>query len=169
MRSSPSGGTRKRTQAPPRRLRPGNLDGLAERRRDRESVQIDPERGVTDLSVVSSAEPGGDLHDLRPLRPDPDLRVGRPSRIPRARAAAPAAEAAGSGSAELGHACASATPNAGGSAVSRSVTVSGWNTPSTENALTVTSGPSANSSTSTASVRDASAACASAGASSSSL
>ena len=53
----------------------GNLDGLAERRRDRESVQIDPERGVTDLSVVSSAEPGSDLHDLRPLRPDPDLCV----------------------------------------------------------------------------------------------
>ncbi len=49
----------------------------------------------------------------------------------------------------LGQACASATPNAGGSAVSRSVTVSGWKTPSTEKAFTVTSGPSTSSSTRT--------------------
>ncbi len=57
-------------------------------------------------------------------------------------AASPAA------SASDGQTCASATPNAGGSAVSRSVTVSGWKRPSTENAFTVTSGPSASSSTS---------------------
>ena len=49
--------------------------------------------------------------------------------------------------ASLGQTCASATPNAGGSAVSRSVTVSGWNSPRTEKALTVTSGPSTSSST----------------------
>ena len=48
-----------------------------------------------------------------------------------------------------GQTWASATPNAGGSAVSRSVTVSGTKRPSSETAFTVTSGPSTCSSTST--------------------
>ena len=48
----------------------------------------------------------------------------------------------------LGQTCASATPNAGGSAVTRSVTVSARKSPPTENAFTVASGPSTSSSTS---------------------
>src|SRR5947207_2681777 len=63
-----------------------------------------------------------------------------------------------SGLSSLGHACASATPNAGGSAVSRSVTVSGWNRPPTEKPLTVNSRPFTCSSTSTVALRDASSA-----------
>jgi hypothetical protein len=58
----------------------------------------------------------------------------------------------------LGHACASATPNAGGSAVIRSVTVSGQNRPPTEKALTVTSRPATCSSTSRVGERAASSA-----------
>ena len=49
---------------------------------------------------------------------------------------------------QLGQTCASATPNAGGSAVSRSVTASAVKTPPAEKPTTVTSGPSTSSSTS---------------------
>ena len=53
----------------------------------------------------------------------------------------------------LGQTCASATPNAGGSATTRSVTASAVNTPSTEKPTTVTSGPSTSSSTSASPLR----------------
>ena len=76
-----------------------------------------------------------------------------PLRTPSAAAAARAASTAAAVSCSDGHTCASATPNAGGSARIRSVTVSGTNSPSTENAFTVTSGPSTSSSTSHAAAR----------------
>ena len=55
----------------------------------------------------------------------------------------------------LGQTWARATPKAGGSAVIRSVTASAVNTPSTENPITVTSGPSTSSSTSARPLRAA--------------
>ena len=55
-----------------------------------------------------------------------------------------------------GQTCANATPNAGGSAVRRSAFVSARNDPSTEKALTVTSGPSTYSSATNVPLRDAS-------------
>ena len=75
-----------------------------------------------------------------------------PFSIPIAAAAASATAttaATSSAGSSLGQTCASATPNAGGSATMRSVTVSGWKRPPTENAFTVTSGPATSSSTST--------------------
>ena len=93
-----------------------------------------------------------------------------PSRTPMASAAARATETAASTTAagsSLGQTWASATPNAGGSATTRSVTVSGWNAPSTENALTVSSRPATSFSTSTTGPRAASSATANASATSS--
>ena len=55
----------------------------------------------------------------------------------------------------LGQTCASATPNAGCSATTRSVTASAVNAPSTEKPTTVTSGPSTSSSTSARPLRAA--------------
>ena len=76
--------------------------------------------------------------------------------MPSASAAARAASGTPASATALGQAWASATPNAGGSAVRRSVTVSGWNPPPAENALTVISGPATSSSTRQAPLREAS-------------
>ena len=82
--SSPSGATRKRTQAPP----DPRLGGAAARRAspsaadEREAVQVDAERGRAELRVVAAAQARGQLDHARPVRPDPDLRVGRPVRDP---------------------------------------------------------------------------------------
>ena len=57
-----------------------------------------------------------------------------------------AATAVASAADRLGQTCASATPNAGGSATTRSVTASGLNRPPAEKPITVTSGPGASSS-----------------------
>ena len=89
-----------------------------------------------------------------------------PSRMPTASTAARAASTTASVSCVDGQTCARATPNAGGSAVSLSVTVSGTNRPSCENALTVSSGPSTSCSTSAVPERDSARAAASAGSSS---
>ena len=80
-RSSPGGGTRKRTQAPPTRAtgaRFVGVDLLAERSRERSAVQIDSERDAAELGVVPAAEPCGELADTRPVRPDEHLGVARP-------------------------------------------------------------------------------------------
>ena len=60
------------------RMERGRPDRLAERRLEREAVQVDAERGVDELRVVPAADPGRDLDHLRPVGPDPKLRVGRP-------------------------------------------------------------------------------------------
>ena len=90
-----------------------------------------------------------------------------PLRIPTASTAARATSATAAMSCSDGQTCASATPKAGGSAVNRSVTVSGVKRPSSEKALTVTSGPSTSSSTSGTPPLDSAAATASASARSS--
>ena len=90
-----------------------------------------------------------------------------PLRMPTASTAARAASTTSAVSCSDGQTCARATPNAGGAAVTRSVTVNGVNRPSSENALTVNSGPSASRSTSTAPERDSARAAAIAGSSSS--
>ena len=77
-----------------------------------------------------------------------------PFRIPSASTAARATATTGSTSWTDGHTWVSATPNAGGSAVSRSVTASGTKRPSSDTAFTVTSGPSTYSSASTTPPRD---------------
>ena len=110
-------------------------DRLAERGRERERVQVDAERGAAELRVVPAAEPRGELDDLRALRADDDLRVGRPVRDPeRGRSLRAASTACGDLRRRCAHGqtCASATPNAGGSASCRSVTVSAWNRPPSE-------------------------------------
>ena len=140
--------------------------GLAERERDREVVQVDAECGAAQLGVVAAAEPGGHLHHVRPaVGAEPDLGVARavldPERGDRGlRPPRPRPRPA----CALGHAWASATPKAGGSARILSVTVSGTNRPSTETAFTVSSGPSISSSTSTPPPRDSAAAVATAAA-----
>ena len=81
--SVPSGGTRKATAAPSRDG-PGRVQQararvpLAERGSDRERVQVDTGRGPAELGVVPAAEPRGDLHHHRPVRPEAELRVRRP-------------------------------------------------------------------------------------------
>src|SRR5581483_11473887 len=92
-----------------------------------------------------------------------------PSRTPTAAAAAAAAATAASISSDgssLGQTCASATPKAGGAATTRSVTLSAWSSPPSENALTVISRPGSASSTSTSRERAAASAPATAAASS---
>ena len=97
-----------------------------ERGCQREPVQVDAEGRPAELGVVSAAEASGELDHTGPAGPEDDLRVGRAASMPRAAAAAARRpQRRGVRSALLGQACASATPNAGGSAVSRSVTVSG--------------------------------------------
>ena len=102
-----------------------------------------PRRGGAQLGVVAAPEPRGDLHHDRAVRPESKLGVRGAVQDPERRD-----RATGDGDrfarrrARDGHACASATPNAGGSAVRRSVTVSGTKRPSSDTALTVTSGPS---------------------------
>ena len=120
---------------------------FAERGVEREPVQVDPDRGLDELGVVAAAEPRRDLHHLGAGRADPELRVRRPvrgSRAPRRRRARPRSRARAR---DEGQTCASATPNAGGSAVTRSVTRAARNSPSAEKATTVTSGPGTSSST----------------------
>ena len=85
---------------------------------------------------MAAAEARGELHHARPVGAEDELRVRGPvrsSRAPRPPRARPST--AGSTSCALGQTWASATPNAGGSAVSRSVTVSGWKRPSSENGV----------------------------------
>ena len=105
------------------------------------AVQVDAERGLAELRVVPAAEPGRELDHAGPVlgRRAPActsalLHAHRRSR--RLGARRPPRRVLRRSS--LGHTCARATPNAGGSATTRSVTVSGWKRPSTENALTVT-------------------------------
>src|SRR5204862_3309076 len=49
----------------PARLEPPGLDVLAERGREGEGVQIDPERGLTELRVVPAADARGELQHPR--------------------------------------------------------------------------------------------------------
>ena len=82
-----------------------------------------------------------------------------PSSTPSAAAADDAASTATPtvvGSSELRHTCARATPKAGGSQRTRSVTVSGWKRPPSEKPLIITSGPSTSSSTSRTPLRECS-------------
>ncbi len=129
-RSSPAGATRKRTHAPPTPRVRGELacvHGLAERRGDGEIVQVDAERDAAELGVVPAADPRRDLGEQRAVVAEEDLRR-RPARA-RCRALAPrprppsTAAPTSAGSSSAGQRCASGTPNAGGGACSRSVTV----------------------------------------------
>src|SRR6188508_2103342 len=52
-------------------------DLLAESGGQRKRVQIDPERRAAELGVVAAAETRPELHDARPVRADPHLRVRR--------------------------------------------------------------------------------------------
>ena len=60
-----------------RRMWHRRLDRLAESARERETVQVDAERGEAELRVVTSAQPRRELDDPRPVRADHDLRVRR--------------------------------------------------------------------------------------------
>ncbi len=72
----PGGATRNRVTAPAdERLAEVELDAPAERRVDREQVQVDPGHRAHELGIVAAAEPGGDLDHARPLRPEAKLGV----------------------------------------------------------------------------------------------
>ena len=126
--STPGGAIRKRVTAPPtRRLcRVGTSVG-SERGVDRQAVQVDAGHGLDELGVVAAAEARRDLDHRGPVGPDPKLGVGRAVRRSRARYGA-VRDGVGhcAGRAADGQTCASATPNAGGSATSRSVTARPW-------------------------------------------
>ena len=85
-RRPPASPSRRRRGSARRRRRRGfglrNLDGLAERRGEREAVEVDPERGVAELGVVAAADARRELHHLRPVGPEHDLRVRRAVRDP---------------------------------------------------------------------------------------
>src|SRR3954447_15243952 len=51
-------------------------DVLAERRGERNAVQVDTQGDAAELGVVTSAQTGGQLPHAGPLRPDQHLRVG---------------------------------------------------------------------------------------------
>src|ERR1051325_5841108 len=61
---------------------------LAERGREREPVEVDPERRLAELRLVAAADPGRELQHERPVRAEPDLRDARslhdPERLDRA-------------------------------------------------------------------------------------
>ena len=112
-----------------------------------EAVQVDAERGLAELRVVPAAEPRRELDDARARRsPTSDLRVGRPVRDRRApprpprRARRPPRRSASARASSARRARARRRTRAARRR-RRSVTVSGWNRPSTENAFTVTSRP----------------------------
>ena len=55
--------------APPARERgSGTVSALAQGGGDREPVQVDPDRGLDELGVVTAAEPGRDLDHHRAVR-----------------------------------------------------------------------------------------------------
>ena len=148
----------RRGSASPRR-RPAACAGpstssVAERRVDREPVQVDAGHRLDELGVVAAAEPRGDLDHLRPVGPDPQLGVRRAVLDPeRGQRPAPRCQTPSRCLTPAdGQTCASATPKAGGSATIRSVTASAVKAPSTEKPTTVTSGPSTSSSTSASAV-----------------
>ena len=96
--------------------------------------------GRAGLRVVAAAEPGGELHHPRPVRPEAHLRVRRA--VANAQSFGRRAHIDGAADIVLGRpdVCERDPEHCGGSAVRRSVTVSARNDPSTEKALTVTSG-----------------------------
>ena len=53
-------------------------DLLAQRRRDREAVEVDAQHRTAELGVVAAAEPRGELADARTLAGDEHLGVARP-------------------------------------------------------------------------------------------
>src|SRR5439155_26604394 len=63
--------------APPR-PQPPRGDRLAERGRERQSVEIDAECGLAELRVVAAAEPRGQLEHTWSVRADQKLRDRRP-------------------------------------------------------------------------------------------
>ena len=104
-------------------------------------VQVDSERDHG-RAPRRARPPAGRRAREREGRPaEHDLGVGRPVLDPDRLGRGPGRLRRRLGAAALGHAWASATPKAGGSAVSRSVTVSGWKRPPIEKALTVISAP----------------------------
>ena len=117
-------GTRKRTQAPPTRAtgRSGSASTGHSRARPTVRARSGRRRAPRGRARRRAPRRGGRPARRRraPLRPTHDLRVGRAlARSPSASAAARAASTAAPiciGSSSLGQTCASATPNAGGSA-----------------------------------------------------
>ncbi len=113
------------------RLRLGGIStGSPRAAAEREPVQVDAERGVAELGVVPAAEARGELHDARALGPEAELVYVGPSVTPERGGGRPRdldglprprARSARRGRARPRRPAASA--------VSRSVTVSGWNVP----------------------------------------
>ena len=118
-----------------------------------------PVAASAELRVVAAAEARSQLNHAGPSAPTRICVYVGPFRIPSASAAARAASIAALRLRTQGQACASATPNAGGSAVSRSVDEQRHGSRRrSRRPCTVTSGPSTCSSTSTTPLRDASSA-----------
>ena len=99
---------------------------VAERGVERQPVQVDAERRLDELRVVAAAEPGRDLDHLRarPGRCAAGCTTG-PFSIPSASTALGRDRGRDAPTWAAGQTWASATPKAGGSAVTRSVTASG--------------------------------------------
>ena len=156
-----------RASAAPRAAGSSHAPARRARTRPRESLRSTPVAARQSSASWPPPSRAATSITHRAVRPEPDLRVGRPVADPERRDGGPRARRrrARSSCAD-GQTCASATPNAGGSAISRSVTVSGVKRPSSETAFTVTSGPSTSSSTSTPPPRDSASAASSAAASS---
>ena len=104
------------------------------------SLRRDAGDGLDELGVVAPAEPCRHLDHAGPTAPSRNCVYDGPSAIPSARDG-PLGPATSASPRSLGQTCASATPNAGGSATIRSVTASAVNTPPAEKPTTVTSGP----------------------------
>ena len=161
-RASPGAGTRKRTQRAARLLHGPKLlvgDRLAERGgesaarsgRRRAPPRTAPRRGRR------RAAPPARPRARRARRRPPACRSAPPRRRPPAAASRAASTAAptSAGASALGQTWASATPNAGGSATTRSVTVSGVNRPADARTRSPSPrGPGTSSSTSTTLDRD---------------